>query len=72
MKIYHGSLEIVEKPEIRIPNRTLDYGYGFYQYVLQLQSDNHHRMFFVRKPLQFCGQVREKHYPVGQTIEYSV
>lgn len=30
MKIYHGSLEIVEKPEIRIPNRTLDYGYGFY------------------------------------------
>ena len=30
MKLYHGSLEIVEVPEIRIPNRTLDYGYGFY------------------------------------------
>ena len=31
MKIYHGSIEKVEKPEIRIlRNRTLDYGYGFY------------------------------------------
>lgn len=28
--IYHGSLSIVEIPEIRIPNRTLDYGNGFY------------------------------------------
>lgn len=28
--LYHGSLEIVEKPEIRKPNRTLDYGEGFY------------------------------------------
>ena len=30
MKVYHGSLEIVRKPEIRKPNRTLDYGVGFY------------------------------------------
>lgn len=30
MKLYHGSLEIVEKPEIREPNRTLDFGAGFY------------------------------------------
>lgn len=31
MKIYHGSLEKVEKPEIRISeHRTLDYGFGFY------------------------------------------
>ena len=30
MKIYHGSIEIVEKPEIRVSNRTLDYGQGFY------------------------------------------
>lgn len=29
-KIYHGSIEIVENPEIRQPNRSLDYGYGFY------------------------------------------
>lgn len=28
--LYHGSLEIVAMPEIRKPNRTLDYGSGFY------------------------------------------
>ena len=30
MKLYHGSVEIVKKPEIRESNRTLDYGKGFY------------------------------------------
>lgn len=30
MKLYHGSLDIVEYPEIRQPSRTLDYGNGFY------------------------------------------
>lgn len=30
MILYHGSLEIVDKPEIREPNRTPDYGAGFY------------------------------------------
>lgn len=29
MKIYHGSLEIVEYPIILQPNRKLDYGEGF-------------------------------------------
>lgn len=30
MRLYHGSIEIVEYPEIRQLNRTLDYGSGFY------------------------------------------
>ena len=30
MKVYHGSIEKVVKPELREPNRTLDYGSGFY------------------------------------------
>lgn len=30
MNIYHGSLDKVVVPEIRKPNRTLDYGKGFY------------------------------------------
>lgn len=30
MILYHGSIEIVENPEIRISNRSLDYGSGFY------------------------------------------
>lgn len=29
-KIYHGSIEEVKTPEIREPNRSLDYGSGFY------------------------------------------
>lgn len=28
-KIYHGSIDVVEKPEIRRPNRSLHYGPGF-------------------------------------------
>lgn len=28
--LYHGSVEVVATPEIRRPNRTLDYGEGFY------------------------------------------
>ena len=30
MILYHGSIEIVDNPEIRNPSRFLDYGYGFY------------------------------------------
>lgn len=29
-KVYHGSIEEVKNPEIREPNRSLDYGHGFY------------------------------------------
>lgn len=28
MKIYHGSLDVVERPMILQPNRKLDYGEG--------------------------------------------
>lgn len=30
MRLYHGSIEVVDKPEIRLSSRTLDYGNGFY------------------------------------------
>ena len=29
-KVYHGSVEEVRNPEIREPNRSLDYDSGFY------------------------------------------
>ena len=29
-RVYHGSIDEVENPEIRQPNRSLDYGSGFY------------------------------------------
>jgi len=39
MILYHGSLEIVEKPEILEPNRTMDYGKGFYTTTSKEQAD---------------------------------
>lgn len=38
MKVYHGSLEIVVHPVIRVPNRTLDYGKGFYTTTSESQA----------------------------------
>lgn len=39
MKLYHGSLETVEKPQIRLANRTLDYGTGFYTTTSKEQAE---------------------------------
>lgn len=39
MKLYHGSLEIVENPEILKPNRTMDYGKGFYTTTQKSQAE---------------------------------
>lgn len=30
MIVYHGSVEVVKEPEVRMPNRPLDFGEGFY------------------------------------------
>lgn len=38
MKIYHGSLEVVEYPKILQPNRRLDYGNGFYTTTSEYQA----------------------------------
>ena len=38
MKVYHGSLVAVEKPEIRVGDRYLDFGYGFYTTMNEEQA----------------------------------
>lgn len=40
MLLYHGSIELVSNPEIRISNRTLDYGFGFYTTSLYKQAED--------------------------------
>lgn len=40
IKVYHGSLEKVIAPEIRHPNRTLDYGCGFYTTTNYKQAED--------------------------------
>lgn len=47
MKLFHGSTERIEIPEIRMPNRTLDYGAGFYLTSSREQAAN-----WVRRKLQ--------------------
>lgn len=49
-KLYHGSLDIVSAPEIREPNRTLDYGAGFY-----LTSSSEQAEAWVRR--KFKGEI---------------
>lgn len=38
MILFHGSLHIVEKPQILVPSRTLDYGAGFYTTTSEQQA----------------------------------
>jgi len=40
MFVYHGSNVTVEKPKLIIPNRTLDYGSGFYTTMNLSQAEN--------------------------------
>ena len=39
MRVFHGSIERVKAPEIREPNRTLDYGSGFYTTTSYKQAE---------------------------------
>ena len=58
MILYHGSLERITAPEIREPNRTLDYGAGFYATTSFEQAEEwvRHRM---REALADKGYVNE-------------
>ena len=40
MILYHVSIDIVENPEIRIPSRSLDYGYGIYTTTSLKQAED--------------------------------
>lgn len=56
MRIYHGSLDVVEHPVILRPNRKLDYGEGFYTTTSESQA----KEWVVRRMLEqksACGYV---------------
>ena len=50
MRVYHGSLERVQTPEIRQATRTLDYGTGFYTTTSAKQAED-----WVRKRMRDSG-----------------
>ena len=39
MIVYHGSIEIVEKPDVKHSYRTLDFGMGFYVTTVREQAE---------------------------------
>ena len=59
MKLYHGSIEQVTHPEIRQPQRTLDYGSGFYTTTSYEQAER-----WVRR------RMREKKVSLGYINTY--
>lgn len=60
MKIYHGSLEIVEHPMILCPNRKLDYGEGFYTTTSEKQAKEWvERRMFEQHATSGCVNVYE-------------
>ena len=60
MIVYHGSLEKIETPEIRVPNRALDYGEGFYTTTSYKQAED-----WVRRKL-------DKDCPTGYVNTYEL
>lgn len=70
MKLYHGSIDIVESPEIRVPNRTLDYGGGFYLTSSRRQAENWVRRKF-RNGIT-CGWLNIYEYNADLEAELSI
>ena len=61
MKVYHGSIDKVEIPEIRESNRTLDYGRGFYTTTSYEQAES-----WVKRRME------EKQVSVGYVCVYEL
>lgn len=61
MILYHGSLDRITVPEIREPNRTLDYGAGFYATTSYAQAEE-----WVRR------RMKESFANIGYVNEYEL
>ena len=62
MKLYHGSIEKVEHPEIRESDRTLDCGQGFYTttFCEQAEAWGDLYLFHTRKALETLTFIEAK------------
>ena len=61
MRVYHGSLERVPTPEIRMATRTLDYGIGFYTTTSAKQAED-----------WVCKRMRDANAYKGYVNEYEL
>jgi len=48
-QLYHGSNQIVEKPALIAQNHTLDFGYGFYTTLNEVQTQSFAEKVTVRR-----------------------
>lgn len=71
MILYHGSLELVEKPEIRQPNRLLDYGSGFYTTTSVAQAEAWVRRRMSEKKVS-AGYINVYEYNKNSNIDINV
>lgn len=62
--LYHGSADIIQTPEIREPNRTLDFGKGFYLTSSDAQAENLVRSRF--KTGWTHGYVNSYHFDIDE------
>lgn len=71
MILYHGSIQRVERPEIRTPNRPLDYGAGFYMTTSYEQAEK-----WVKRKLKAestdLGYVNSYDYNLGMEPDLNV
>ena len=49
MRLYHGSNQIVEKPALIVQNHTLDFGYGFYTTLNEIQAQSFAEKVAIRR-----------------------
>ncbi|MCQ2595891.1 MAG: DUF3990 domain-containing protein [Treponemataceae bacterium] len=52
MIVYHGSNQILEKPDVRFSKKYLDFGKGFYLTTFQNQAEK----WALRKTIRFGGE----------------
>lgn len=71
MKIYHGSLEIVEHPMILQANRTLDYGEGFYTTTSKKQAE-FKSLIFSKPDAEWTSFVLDNRTKIGFTHDYDI
>ena len=58
MRVYHGTIEIIEKPDVIHSKKYLDFGKGFYLTSFENQARKWAaRSWFLRTEIRFSGIV---------------
>ncbi|MDR1731624.1 MAG: DUF3990 domain-containing protein [Synergistaceae bacterium] len=67
MKVFHGSNVFVKEPRLLVPNRTLDFGPGFYTTTNQKQAEDFARKVYER---ELTGKAGDGRFVSVYNVEY--